>query len=211
MRAQGLVDGLDAVGGLGDHLEIVLGLQDRSQPAAQERLVVGDQELDHGSSGSLIDQPSRPRRRTVPAHGRTNARSEASRRASSTPRQRISSQCSPTAEGELAAGEQLDAAVGAHGDAARQTLREARHGRQRERRAVVEQPGEPAQLVHRVRGEPAHGLDRARGAAVGRVEQPLGGRGLHLDGGDAVRDEVVEVSRQREPRAGGKARHGTRR
>ena len=39
----GLLDRLQAVGGLADHVEVVLGVEDHPEPGAHERLVVGDQ------------------------------------------------------------------------------------------------------------------------------------------------------------------------
>ena len=50
--AAGQRDGLDAVGGLADDLDVGLGLEDRPQPAAHDRLVVGEQHADrrHGAS-----------------------------------------------------------------------------------------------------------------------------------------------------------------
>ena len=71
MRAQGLLDGLGAVAGLGHDVDVVLGVEDGLQAAAQQALVVGDQDLDHGASGSRIDQVRAPRRLTRPLHGRT--------------------------------------------------------------------------------------------------------------------------------------------
>ena len=45
--------GVDAVGGLADHLEAGLGLQDHPQPGPDERLVVGQQHPDrHTAAGS---------------------------------------------------------------------------------------------------------------------------------------------------------------
>ena len=43
-----------AVGGLGHHLDVVLGVEERAEPAADERLVVDQQDTDHGvrSTGS---------------------------------------------------------------------------------------------------------------------------------------------------------------
>jgi hypothetical protein len=38
---------LDAVAGLGDHLDVLLRLEDHAEPAAHERLVVGDENTDH--------------------------------------------------------------------------------------------------------------------------------------------------------------------
>ena len=37
---------LDPVGGLGDHLDVGLGAEDLPQPAADHRLVVGDEHAD---------------------------------------------------------------------------------------------------------------------------------------------------------------------
>ena len=53
-RARG-VDRLQPVLGLGDDRHVGLGLDDLAQPAAHERLVVGEQDPDHGvppASGS---------------------------------------------------------------------------------------------------------------------------------------------------------------
>jgi hypothetical protein len=42
----GEADGLAPVGGLGDHVDAGLGLEDEAQPAADHRLVVGEQDPD---------------------------------------------------------------------------------------------------------------------------------------------------------------------
>ena len=48
--AAGERDRLDAVRGLADDLDVGLGLEDRAQPAAHHRLIVGEQHADgrHG-------------------------------------------------------------------------------------------------------------------------------------------------------------------
>jgi hypothetical protein len=43
----GQPDRLAAVGGLADHLEVGLGVQDHPEPGPHQRLVVGDQDPDH--------------------------------------------------------------------------------------------------------------------------------------------------------------------
>jgi hypothetical protein len=47
MRARGEFEGGAPVVGLADDLHVGLGLEDHAQPAAYERLVVGDQDADH--------------------------------------------------------------------------------------------------------------------------------------------------------------------
>jgi hypothetical protein len=44
------VDGLGAVLGLGDHVQVVFGLEDHPKPGAHERLVVRDQDADGHAS-----------------------------------------------------------------------------------------------------------------------------------------------------------------
>ena len=44
LQPLGLLDGVEAVGGLADDLEVVLGVEDHAEPGAHERLVVGDQQ-----------------------------------------------------------------------------------------------------------------------------------------------------------------------
>ena len=41
-------DGLRSVAGLGDDLDVRLGLEDRAEAAADERFVVGEEDADHG-------------------------------------------------------------------------------------------------------------------------------------------------------------------
>ena len=48
-RARGQADRLVAVGGLADHLDAVLGVQQRPEPGPDQRLVVGQQHPDHWS------------------------------------------------------------------------------------------------------------------------------------------------------------------
>ena len=61
------LDGLDAVDGLADDLDVRLGLQDHPEPRAQELLVVGDEDADHAHivRGVLLAEydpaPDRPR------------------------------------------------------------------------------------------------------------------------------------------------------
>ena len=50
-----------AVGGLGDHRDVGLGVQQRPEPGPHERLVVGDHDADHVSS------PPGPGRASAPA------------------------------------------------------------------------------------------------------------------------------------------------
>ncbi len=46
LQVPGLRDRVEAVGGLADDLQIVLGVEDHAEPGAHERLVVGDQQAD---------------------------------------------------------------------------------------------------------------------------------------------------------------------
>ena len=46
LQPRGLLDGVEPVGRLADHLEVVLGVEDHAEPGAHERLVVGDQQAD---------------------------------------------------------------------------------------------------------------------------------------------------------------------
>jgi hypothetical protein len=53
-----------AVAGLGDHLDVLLGVDDRAQPFAHQVLVVGEQDPDHdagplsGRRASTVNPPS---------------------------------------------------------------------------------------------------------------------------------------------------------
>ncbi|MFJ8017297.1 hypothetical protein [Streptomyces sp. NPDC096339] len=69
-----------AVGGLGDHLDVVFEVEKRAEAAAGERLVVDQQDADHdalstGSSASTVKPP--PRRgsvRSLPPRAVTRSR-----------------------------------------------------------------------------------------------------------------------------------------
>ena len=86
-QSAGQVDRLDAVGGLGDHGDVGLVLQDEPQPAADHRLVVGEQHAD-ASSGfrpgtgrvARTDQPPSGRGAGVAACRRGPRRVRACRR-----------------------------------------------------------------------------------------------------------------------------------
>jgi hypothetical protein len=53
------VDRLAAVGGLPHDLEVVLGAQHRLEPAAGQRVVVGDDQFDHADASSSIGSRAR--------------------------------------------------------------------------------------------------------------------------------------------------------
>jgi len=57
-----LLDGVDAVDGLADDLDVRLGLQDHPEPRAQELLVVGDEDADHAHSVLLAEYDPAPDR-----------------------------------------------------------------------------------------------------------------------------------------------------
>ncbi len=44
LQPLGLLDRVEAVGGLADDLEVILGVEDHAEPGADERLVVSDQQ-----------------------------------------------------------------------------------------------------------------------------------------------------------------------
>ena len=46
------VEGLGAVGSLADDLDVLLRLEDHPEPRAHERLVVDDEDPDHGAASS---------------------------------------------------------------------------------------------------------------------------------------------------------------
>ena len=63
--------GLLAVGGLADHLEVVLGVEQRGEPGPDQFLVVGQRDPDHRSPSSCESPRSGSRARTVkPPPGR---------------------------------------------------------------------------------------------------------------------------------------------
>ena len=65
--APDLLDGVEAVGGLADDLEVVLGVEDHAEAGAHERLVVGDQQPDaHATLNSRAADGSAARTRQPP-------------------------------------------------------------------------------------------------------------------------------------------------
>ena len=65
-----LLDGVEPVGGLAHHLEVVLGVEDHAEAGADERLVVGDQQSDgHATLNSLEVMGRVARTRQPPSHG----------------------------------------------------------------------------------------------------------------------------------------------
>ncbi|GAA0379432.1 hypothetical protein GCM10009530_32570 [Microbispora corallina] len=75
---QGLADCLLPVARLGDHLDVLLGLEDHPQAEPYQLLVVGEQDADHvrslartrnppsGSGPAVIEPPTRSTRSTMP-------------------------------------------------------------------------------------------------------------------------------------------------
>lgn len=52
MRAPGLLDGIGAVGGASDHLDVRFEFEHRAEPVTNDRMIVGDEDGDHAVSAS---------------------------------------------------------------------------------------------------------------------------------------------------------------
>ena len=65
-RSRASAHRLVAVGGLADHLDVGLGVEQRPEPGPHQRLVVGEHDADHGppvsGTGPAPEAATRPRR-----------------------------------------------------------------------------------------------------------------------------------------------------